>query len=153
MHRAQRCQRHTPFPAPTDCSQDLHSGTVSTPSDSTWGYRFAGRHILAGVLADLKAKHGLGSASEVILAGDSAGGMGVWVNLRFVAEALPGALVGGAPIAVREVQPVSAAHPPRTCVFPRAPRRASTSTWTRTRGQAPPSPTWQTSKQPRGRGM
>ena len=84
-----------------DCSQDLHSGTVNTPSNATFGYRFAGRHILSAVIDDLKAKHDMANATDVMLAGDSAGGMGVWLNLRFVKQQFSASTtVVGAPIAV-----------------------------------------------------
>lgn len=75
---------------------------MALPSASTWGYRFAGRHILDAVLKDLKQQHGMANATDVILAGDSAGGMGVWLNLRFVKEQFPSTtMVAGAPVAVR----------------------------------------------------
>ncbi len=43
----------------------------------------------------------MSNATDVVLAGDSAGGMGVWLNLRFVKEQFRASTtVAGAPIAV-----------------------------------------------------
>lgn len=81
------------------CSQDLHTGQVLAPSAATWGFYFAGHFIFEAIVADLRAKAGLGKASDVILSGDSAGGIGVWPNLDWLAEQLPAARVVGAPIA------------------------------------------------------
>jgi hypothetical protein len=53
------------------------------------------------VIDDLKAKHDMANATDVMLAGDSAGGMGVWLNLRFVKQQFSASTtVVGAPIAV-----------------------------------------------------
>lgn len=108
---------HVPY-----CSGDLHSGTVTSPSDDTWGLYFSGhlvfeavvRHHSSLILAlsltsydwqvdELIAKYNLGSATDVILSGDSAGGIGVWMNLDYLKDRLtklnPTARVVGAPIA------------------------------------------------------
>jgi hypothetical protein len=39
----------------TYCSQDLHSGQVTTPSDNTWGLYFSGHLIFQSILDDLVA--------------------------------------------------------------------------------------------------
>lgn len=81
------------------CSQDLWTGQRTSASDETFGYYFAGRHVLAGVLDALDASSGLGGAKEIVLTGESAGGIGVWPNLDALAERYPKARVVGAPIA------------------------------------------------------
>lgn len=77
------------------CSQDLWSGRGS----SDHGLHFSGHAILEAVLAELKsAPDGIASADTVVLAGGSAGGVGVWLNVDWVQAKLPGARVLGAPI-------------------------------------------------------
>lgn len=84
------------------CSQDLWSGrsNSTTPaSSSAPGYYFSGHLILRAVIEELSIKHGLSSASSVILSGLSAGGFGVYNNVDWLADRLPKARVVGAPIA------------------------------------------------------
>lgn len=75
------------------CSSDDWSGTKAgtgafNPNDvSTWS--FQGRAILKAILADITANHGFGSASEVMFTGDSAGGVGAYVNVNDVAKLVP----------------------------------------------------------------
>jgi len=80
------------------CSQDLWMGQRTVASADTFGYYFAGHHILEAVLDALDAV-GLGTAYEIILTGESAGGIGVWPHLDWLAARYPSALVTGAPIA------------------------------------------------------
>jgi hypothetical protein len=76
------------------CSQDLHSGQMTEPSEQTWGLTFAGHHILNAILDDMD-QHGMKHAEEIILSGASAGGIGVWINLDYVAKRYPNARVRG----------------------------------------------------------
>jgi hypothetical protein len=75
------------------CSSDDWSGakastTAYNPTDpTTWN--FQGRAILDSVIADLEASHGLGSATEVMLTGQSAGGVGTFANVNPVAKLIP----------------------------------------------------------------
>jgi hypothetical protein len=75
------------------CSSDWWSGHASGVGAfngnnvSTWS--FQGHAIIEGVIEDLKQKHGLGQATEVLFAGASAGGVGVFVNTTEVAALLP----------------------------------------------------------------
>jgi hypothetical protein len=93
---------HVPY-----CSQDLWMGTRTTNAsgqdpavgNGTLGYYFAGHRILEAVLAELAAAHGLGDATNIVLTGESAGGIGVWPNLDWLAQQFPAARVVGAPIA------------------------------------------------------
>lgn len=81
------------------CSQDLHSGTRTTVSNSTFGYYFSGHHIFASVVKNLISIERLGKASDVVLTGGSAGGIGVWINIDYLQNQIPAANVVGAPIA------------------------------------------------------
>lgn len=75
------------------CSSDDWSGAKAStsafnPNDpTTWN--FQGRAILNSVIADLEANHGLSSATEVMLTGQSAGGVGTFVNTNPVAKLIP----------------------------------------------------------------
>merc|ERR1711907_717027 len=82
------------------CSQDLHSGTVTSPNSSTWGLYFSGHLILEAIVQELR-NAGLGqtSGSTVVLSGGSAGGIGTWINVDWLQGILPKASVVGAPIA------------------------------------------------------
>lgn len=79
------------------CSGDLHAGT-RTASAETFGLHFAGHLIVKALIAQLSTDYGLGSAELVVFAGDSAGGMGVFYNVDYVAAQLPGVRVIGMPI-------------------------------------------------------
>lgn len=81
------------------CSQDLHSGTVTQPSNETWGLYFSGHLVFQAILNALEASAGLGQATEIILTGASAGGIGVWINVDYLAERYPNARVTAVPIA------------------------------------------------------
>jgi O-palmitoleoyl-L-serine hydrolase len=67
------------------CSQDLWSGQVTKPSDGTFGYYFSGHLIFKAVVAALMEK-GMSNASEIILSGASAGGIGTWINADWLKE-------------------------------------------------------------------
>lgn len=68
------------------------------PSNETWGFYFSGHLVLEAVLDALDAQ-GLTAATEIMLTGDSAGGIGVWPNLDYLAQRYPHARVVGAPVA------------------------------------------------------
>ena len=78
------------------CSQDLWTGQRTIASNKTWGMYFSGHRILAAVLANLNAQ--LGAATSIVLSGESAGGIGVWSNVDWLAAKYPHARVVGAPI-------------------------------------------------------
>ncbi len=63
------------------------SGAFDPNNDATWN--FQGHAIVAAVLADLEANHGLSSATEVLFTGQSAGGVGAYVNVNAVQKLLP----------------------------------------------------------------
>jgi len=85
---------HVPY-----CTQDLHSGTVTRPGAEQWGLYFSGHLVYKAVLDALDARAGLAGATEIILTGASAGGIGTWINLDYTAARYPRARVVGAPIA------------------------------------------------------
>ena len=76
------------------CSQDLHSGQMTAPSASSWGLVFAGHHVLAAILDEMDLQ-GLRNAEEIVLSGASAGGLGMWTNLDYIADRYPHAQVRG----------------------------------------------------------
>ena len=71
------------------CSQDLHSGTRTSTSPDTFGLYFSGHLIFRAVVDALSSQHGLASATEVILTGASAGGIGAWINTKQVRKNYP----------------------------------------------------------------
>ena len=106
------------------CSQDIHSG--QSPEPNEWGVRFAGHRIVEAIVSDLMTNSsssggggggsgntntntstntradelGLAAASTVVLSGGSAGGIGTWINVEWLAAQLPKeTLVIAAPIA------------------------------------------------------
>lgn len=92
------CQwNHVFFPY---CTQDLHSGQVAEASNSTWGLYFAGHLIIRAALDLLdQPPYNLSHASEIIVHGMSAGGIGVWMNVDYVADRYPKARVTASTIA------------------------------------------------------
>jgi len=81
------------------CSQDLHSGLRTATSPATFGLYFSGHLIFRAVLDALTSSHGLGAATEVILTGGSAGGIGAWINANYLYSRVPQARVTVAPVA------------------------------------------------------
>jgi hypothetical protein len=75
------------------CSSDDWSGakvgTSAYNADDPTTWNFQGRAILDSVIADLEANHGLASATEVMLTGQSAGGVGTFANANPVAKLVP----------------------------------------------------------------
>ena len=80
------------------CTGDLHAGTRARASNDTWGLHFDGHHVVQAMIAQLKTRRDLGAADLVVFAGGSAGGMGVFYNVDYVASQLPGVRVLGMPI-------------------------------------------------------
>eukprot|EP00047_Mylnosiga_fluctuans_P006060 m.244557 g.244557 ORF g.244557 m.244557 type:complete len:366 (+) comp14468_c0_seq1:99-1196(+) len=81
------------------CSQDLHSGLRTVVSADTFGLYFSGGHIFNAVIDDLVQNHGLAGATDIIISGDSAGGIASWLHVDALADRFPSAHVAGAPIA------------------------------------------------------
>lgn len=71
------------------CTGDLHMGQQTASSPPTLdGVYFAGHHVVAAVIKDLMASNNLADAAEVVWSGESAGGMGCFNSLDFVADTL-----------------------------------------------------------------
>lgn len=81
------------------CSQDLHSGTAATPTNATWGLAFAGHLTYGAVLDAMTTSHGMAAATDIVISGESAGGIGTWINAGATADRFPAARVSVAPIA------------------------------------------------------
>jgi hypothetical protein len=81
------------------CTQDLHSGNVIEPSASSWGLYFTGNRVFNAVVEQLVELYDLDNAENIILSGDSAGGIGVWLHVDALQERFPNAHVMGAPVA------------------------------------------------------
>jgi ribosome maturation protein SDO1 len=82
------------------CTQDLHAGQVKEASDKTWGMYFAGHHVMEAMLDEMdKAPFNMKDATEIILSGASAGGIGVWMNVDYIARRYPKAKVTALTIA------------------------------------------------------
>lgn len=82
------------------CTQDLHSGQVKEASEDTWGLYFSGHLVLEAILDDLdKPPYNLIDATDIIVSGVSAGGIGVWMNVDYIASRYPKARVTAATIA------------------------------------------------------
>lgn len=75
------------------CSSDYWSGgktgtgTFNPNTVSTWN--FQGRAIVSAVVADLEKNQGLSNASELMMTGQSAGGVGVFATVNDVVKLLP----------------------------------------------------------------
>ena len=81
------------------CSGDHHSGNQSKADASTWNLWFTGKANLLAIVDDLKARHGMGKATHVLLTGESAGGTGTFYNADSVAEWMgPAVTVKAAPV-------------------------------------------------------
>lgn len=80
------------------CSQDLHMGTRSSADASTFGLYFSGHLVLEAVLGQLDGL-GLAGATDILLTGDSAGGIGTWPHADWLAARYPQARVSFAPLA------------------------------------------------------
>jgi hypothetical protein len=80
------------------CTGDSHGGQRKRASEDTWNYWFDGHLNVQRVIADLKAKYGLGNATHVLVSGESAGGIGLFNNIDYIASLLPSdMIIKGAP--------------------------------------------------------
>lgn len=79
------------------CTGDCHAGNNTSPSAASWGLYFDGHANFAAIVKELQQKHGLNAATNVLLSGGSAGGVGTFKNIDFLQEQLPRATVKGAP--------------------------------------------------------
>jgi len=71
------------------CGGDVHVGTRTKPVSPAYPFYFSGHLIVTAVIAYLEGSYDLAGASQVLLSGSSAGGIGTFVNADFVRERLP----------------------------------------------------------------
>jgi len=81
------------------CTGDVHLGNNTVASDETWGYYFDGHANFAAIVEKLIIEDQLGDATQVLLTGISAGGIGTFFNVDWLAERLTNAVVKGVPLA------------------------------------------------------
>ena len=93
-------RHHLRSVSPAACCRVLQCG-VSLRAGGAGGKRhglhFAGHIILAAVVDELVASYHLDRATAVLLTGCSAGGLGTFFNVDWLAERLPGVNVRGNP--------------------------------------------------------
>jgi len=83
------------------CSGDVHAGQRLAATKETWGFYFSGRINFMKILDFLLANSAIGpalkNAKQVMLSGGSAGGIGAFVNVDYLADTLSWSTVKGAP--------------------------------------------------------
>jgi len=88
---------HIPY-----CTGDGHTGQRITATKETWGFYFSGHENFIQILKFLLSSQTIGpqlkKATHVMLSGISAGGIGAFANIDYLAQTLPWATVKGAPI-------------------------------------------------------
>lgn len=81
------------------CDGAEHTGTRTNATNETFGLYFSGHHTIAAAIDFLsKNNHLNDSDSRIVFGGGSAGGVGTFNSVEFVAETLSAAHVLGAPI-------------------------------------------------------
>ena len=83
------------------CSSDEFAGTRTEASAETFGFYFSGHLHLVNIFGELKKEHpkAFGSASRVLFAGSSAGGLGTFFNIDWARDQFPSStVVKGAPL-------------------------------------------------------
>jgi len=81
------------------CTGDNHLGNNTVASKATFGWIFDGHANFVAIIEELVHTRGLGNAKRILLTGNSAGGIGVFFNLDWLANRFPDADVKGAPTA------------------------------------------------------
>ena len=79
------------------CTGDVHGGQRNATSPDTWGLWFDGHLNVKRIIADLTEKSGMGNATQILLTGSSAGGIGTFVNADWLTSQFPEATVKAAP--------------------------------------------------------
>jgi len=72
-------------------------GTRTNTSIDTFGLYFSGHLVFEAVLESLSAQ--MAGASDILITGDSAGGIGTWTKVDYLRNRFPNARVTGAPLA------------------------------------------------------
>lgn len=80
------------------CTGDAHLGNNTEASEETWGFYFDGHANFAAIVEHLIENYGLGDAKNVMLTGGSAGSIGAYFNVDWLADRLgPDITVKAAP--------------------------------------------------------
>lgn len=74
---------HVPY-----CTGDAHTGSNTEISDDTWGLYFDGHSNFAAIVEHLITTYGMGDANNVLLTGGSAGSIGAYFNVDWLADRL-----------------------------------------------------------------
>ena len=101
------------------CTGDTHRGTRTAASSETWGLHFDGHLNFARILEELTANYGLvdGPDVQILLTGGSAGGIGTFSNVDFLASQFQNSVVKAAPNA-GYFFPGDPLSPPKGCGRP-----------------------------------
>jgi len=78
------------------CTGDVHLGGRTSSNNDTWGLYFSGRPNFETFVSMLKER-GMDEAENVLLSGCSAGGIGTYHSVDFLADKLPESRVRAAP--------------------------------------------------------
>eukprot|EP00486_Rosalina_sp_Unknown_P014501 CAMPEP_0201595450 /NCGR_PEP_ID=MMETSP0190_2-20130828/192452_1 /ASSEMBLY_ACC=CAM_ASM_000263 /TAXON_ID=37353 /ORGANISM="Rosalina sp." /LENGTH=221 /DNA_ID=CAMNT_0048055447 /DNA_START=211 /DNA_END=873 /DNA_ORIENTATION=- len=70
------------------CCGDWHIGQVTEPTNETWGLYFDGHYIVKNILDVLIEKYDISKAKNILINGQSAGAIGTFMNLDFIADYL-----------------------------------------------------------------
>ena len=70
------------------CCGDWHIGMVTKPTQQTWGLYFDGHFIVKNILDVLIEKYNILNAKNILISGQSAGAIGAYMNLDFIADYL-----------------------------------------------------------------
>ncbi len=70
------------------CCGDWHIGQVTKPNSNSWGFYFNGHYIVKNVLDVLISKYKINEAKNILIGGQSAGAIGAFMNLDFIAQYL-----------------------------------------------------------------
>lgn len=73
------------------CTGDVHSGTRSSALNSSWPFYFSGHVNVGKIVHALSEAHAsaLGAAETLLVSGSSAGGIGAFLNVDYLASLLP----------------------------------------------------------------
>ena len=81
------------------CTGDTHLGRRHEDLHESFGMYFDGRLNFEAIVNKLIADHGMGNAANILLTGTSAGGIGTFHNVDWLAEHVPNANVKAIPVA------------------------------------------------------
>eukprot|EP00117_Sycon_ciliatum_P025550 scpid91484/ scgid21183/ Protein notum homolog len=77
------------------CGGDLHSGQRTQPNE--WNVYFSGHLTIVAIVKQLRVYGGIDNATDILVSGESAGGIGAFEHVDFFASEFPKAHVRGTP--------------------------------------------------------